>query len=503
MSQTEDPKVSLAAGRPEPCSLTIFGASGDLTARKLMPSLYHLYLKEGMPESFLILGAARSGLGDGDFRDKMKRAVQSAGLPAERWGEFAGRLFYQPIEYDDLDSYHGLKQRLASLCDAHRTRRNRVFNLAIPPNLLRTVAQMLGKAGLSKEEKDAGWVRLVVEKPFGRDLESARELNQAIAESFREDQVFRIDHYMAKDTVQNIFMFRFANSLFEPIWNRNYIQHVLITAFESLGVEHRAGYYEQAGVLRDMVQNHMMQLLALVADEPPSLFEAELVRNEKVKLFRALRPFPLGRLDQNLVLGQYRAGKVEGTGVPGYREEPRVDSNSVTPTFAAMKLFVDNWRWQGVPFYLTSGKRLAQKITRIDITFKEVPHSLFRGLLGEHIHRNRLTLGIHPDQVISMGLQAKKPGNETVLRPVTMKVDFREGDDSRSEAYEKSLADAMRGDHMLFWRQDGLEQCWEFLDPVLRECEQCRDRAGLLHGYPAGSWGPEAALRLLPPLPWL
>lgn len=483
---------------PQSCALVIFGASGDLTGRKLIPALYNLYASGGLPERFVILGAARTEMTDHSFREKMHRAVEKAGHGLECWDDFSRRLFYQPIVYDQPGSYDDLGQRLDRLCQDQGPIPNRIFNLAVPPALYPVVAAMLGQAGLAAQ--DRGWVRLVVEKPFGYDLLSARRLNDTISDSFDENQVFRIDHYMAKDTVQNILMFRFANSIFEPLWNRNYIDYVSIVSCETLGVEHRAGYYEKAGVLRDMFQNHMMQLLALVAAEPPSLFEANRMRDEKAKLFRSLRPMPLDDLYDHLVLGQYHQGVREGRVLPAYRDEPGVSDTSLTPTFCAMEVFVDNWRWQGVPFYLTSGKRLAKKATRIAIQFKEVPHSLFRRLLGEHINANRLILCIHPDEAIRLTFQAKLPGQRPALRPVTMNFDYNQGRGGPSlDAYEKCLADAMLGDHMLFWRQDSLETCWAFLDPVLQECETCRDRAGHLHGYPAGSWGPDAALKLLPP----
>jgi glucose-6-phosphate 1-dehydrogenase len=332
----------------------------------------------------------------------------------------------------------------------------------------------------------------VVEKPFGRDLNTAIELDRSIYEYFSEHQIFRIDHYLAKETVQNVLMFRFANAIFEPIWNRRYVDQVEITAVETLGVEHRAGYYEQSGVLRDMFQNHMMQLLALTAMEPPSAFEDDRVRDERVKVFRALRPFEVDRLQDRLVLGQYDAGTIDGQIVPAYRDEPGVDPQSLTPTFARMKVFIDNWRWQGVPFYLTSGKRLAQKITQISIQFKQVPHSLFRNVLGPGIAANHLTLGIYPDEKITMTFQTKLPGARVCLRSVTMDFHYYQGSQHPVlDAYEKVLLDCMLGDHMLFWRQDAVELCWSFLTPILAECEACSDRQSMLHSYPAGSFGPE------------
>jgi glucose-6-phosphate 1-dehydrogenase len=491
----------LIDGPMEPCSIVIFGASGDLAGRKLIPALYNLFINKGLPKAFLIIGAARTAMDEDFFRDKMREALaRHEDLDLSRWPEFSRSLHYHEVDYDELESYHRLAKRLSELSQAAGTDSNRVFNLAIPPQLYATVATRLGEAGLAKEDK--GWARLVVEKPFGHDLASAQELDQAIASSFAEHQVFRIDHYLAKETVQNVLLFRFANAIFEPLWNRNYVDHVIIMATETLGVEHRAGYYEKAGVLRDMFQNHMMQLLSLIAMEPPSRYGADRVRDEKTKVFRSLRPFPIEAVYDHLVLGQYGAGEINGQSVPAYRDEPKVADDSLTPTFALMRCFVDNWRWQGVPFYLVSGKRLKAKRTRLVIQFKEVPHSLFRETLGEHISANRLILGVHPEEDITLTFQTKKPGAKLCLRSVKMLFDYKQGQDGPSlDAYEKALLDCMLGDHMLFWRQDGIELSWAQLDPVLRRCETCDQRAGRLHEYPAGSWGPKEAGLLLPAWP--
>jgi glucose-6-phosphate 1-dehydrogenase len=485
--------------RLDPATIVIFGASGDLTRRKLIPALFTLHRGGLLPECFVVLGTARSELDDTAFRQRMAAGLFGDGAPAAGWDEFARHLHYQPLAYDDAGDYRALAARLDELAATHDTGGNRLFNLALPPALYETVARRLAAAGLASEGPDR-WVRLVVEKPFGRDLASARELDAAIREGFAEHQVFRIDHYMAKETVQNILMFRFANAIFEPIWNRRYIDQVRITAAESLGVEHRAGYYESAGVLRDMFQNHMMQLLALVAAEPPPRYEPELVRDEKVKLLGSVRPLPLDDKWRQLVLGQYDAGTAAGP-VPGYRDEPGVAPGSQTATFATVRLWIDNWRWQGVPFYLTSGKRLGAKRTHIEIRFKEVPLQLFREVVGEDIGHNWLTLGIYPDEEIRLSIQAKRPGDRPVLRPVSLHFDYAEGHDGRAvDAYEKSLADALRGDHTLFWRSDGLQASWALFDPIISACEACGERGANLFRYPAGSDGPDELYRRFPAL---
>jgi glucose-6-phosphate 1-dehydrogenase len=430
---------------------------------------------------------------DEAFRDRMKAACTGEeGHEPPGWVGFASRLHYRVVDYESPASYETLARELDSLDASHDTKGNRVFYLAIPPTLYGTVVQSLGRAGLASEKtEEKGWSRIVVEKPFGRDLNTAGDLDQTLHKYFHEHQIFRIDHYLAKETVQNILMFRFANAIFEPVWNRRYVDHVRITAAESIGVEHRAGYYEQAGVLRDMFQNHMMQLLSMTAMDPPARFEADQVRDEKVRVYRSLRPFPIENIQDFLVLGQYGAGTANGKRVPAYRDEPGIAPGSMTPTFAMMKVFLDNWRWQGVPFYLTSGKRLKEKRTEIAIQFKEVPHSLFRQTLGEHISANRLVLGIYPDEKIVLTFQTKNPGARVCLRSVTM--DFHYGQNYTGpvlDAYAKVLLDVMQGDQMLFWRQDGVELCWSFLTPILEQCEACGTGSELLFTYDAGTWGP-------------
>ena len=493
------PESCLMESPSDPCTILIVGASGDLTSRKLIPALYDLFRKNALPDPFRIVGCSRTDLTDQIFRDRLKETLsENPKLDLSKWDRFASTIQYQPIQYDQGSTFVDLCERLKALDHKSGTGGNRIIYFAIPPTLYEITAQMLGRVGLASEgENGNGWSRIVVEKPFGRDLNTAIALDRSLHEFFREHQIFRIDHYLAKETVQNILMFRFANAIFEPIWDRRYINHVSITAAETLGVENRAGYYEEAGVIRDMFQNHMMQLLALTAMEPPSLFEAEVVRDEKVKVFRSLRPFPLENIKDTLVLGQYTAGTIKGKRVPAYRDEPGVQKDSLTPTFASMKIFIDNWRWQGVPFYLTSGKRLGNKLTEISIRFKRIPHSMFRQTLSEDVTANTLILGIYPEEEITLTFQTKNPGARVCLRTVTM--DFLYHQDYSGpvlEAYEKVLLDCMLGDQMLFWRKDAVERCWGFLTPILTECETCGNREDRLLPYEAGSWGPEAAQAL-------
>ncbi|WP_245588430.1 glucose-6-phosphate dehydrogenase [Desulfocurvus vexinensis] len=482
--------------RPAPCTVVIFGASGDLAARMILPALYDLHRHGALPGGLAVVGAARTPWSDEAFREHARRALERAGrLDQDAWAALAPRLFYQPLDYADPGGCAALAARLDELDARLGTGGNRLFYLATPPTVYADLARNLGAAGLARQGR--GFSRIVVEKPFGRDLGSARALDAALHEHFAEQQIFRIDHYLAKETVQNILLLRFANAVFEPLWNRRYVESVTCAAMETLGVGHRAGYYEHSGVLRDMFQNHMMQLLALVAMEPPPAFDAEAVRDEKAKVYRALRPFDPDRLDADLVLGQYGPGAAGGAAAPGYRQEPGVAPDSTTPTFAAMRLWVDNWRWQGVPFHLVSGKALREKLTRIVVRFREVPHSLFRHILGEDIGANRLILDIHPGNAVSLAVQAKLPGARLCLQPATMRFDFdaAHAPARALDAYEKVLLDCMLGDQMLFWRQDAVEQCWGFLTPVLERCEACGAQgAPALHGYAAGSWGPAASL---------
>jgi glucose-6-phosphate 1-dehydrogenase len=367
-----------------------------------------------------------------------------------------------------------------------------------------TVVRELGYAGLTYEEEDRGsWNRLVIEKPFGYDLISAKTLNTAISQGFVEHLVFRIDYYMAKQTVQNIMVLRFANGIFEPLWNRNFVDHIRVNASETLGVENRAGYYDQAGVLRDMFQNHILELLALVAGEPPSVSDADRVREKKAELFRCLRPFEPDLIDETLSLGQYARRETDGKVILGYREEPGVATDSLTSTYALLKLYVDNWRWQGVPFFITSGQRLKRKVTRIDIQFKQVPHSMFRNLLGGEISANRLVISIYPEENIFLNFQAIKTGTRFCLRTAGLTFSFNKGQKGpKSDAYQKALLDVMVGDQTLFWDQEGLELCWKFVDPIIATSEGRKNRSEFLHFYPAGSLGTDAAINMLPHGSW-
>ncbi|SDB16642.1 glucose-6-phosphate 1-dehydrogenase [Desulfonatronum thiosulfatophilum] len=495
--QTDFPSGQLlrSQDRLAPCVFVVFGASGDLATRKLFPALYHLFSADHLPDHFGIIGCSRTTFDDSAFQDRIRRILPTPTdeLP-DRRDDFVRKIRYQTLVYDNLQDYDSLSHRLESINASFGTQGNRLFYLAVPPQLYPVISTMLGRSGLAREkDRHHEWSRIVLEKPFGHDLPSALELSDVLHEHFSEHQIFRIDHYLAKETVQNLLMFRFANTIFEPLWNRNYIEYVSISAAETLGVEKRAGYYEQAGVIRDMFQNHMMQLLSLVAMEAPSRFQDESVRDDKTKVFNSLRPFELQGRFRDLVLGQYGPGNIDHHAVPGYRQEEGVAPDSLTPTFAFLRSYIDNWRWQGVPFYICSGKRLSRKLTRIVIQFKDVPHSMFRHILGEKISSNRLILGIQPDEVINLTLQTKSPGMSSFLRTVTMRFDYNhEAEKSRlKDAYEKVLMDCLLGDQMLFWRQDAVKRCWAYLTPILEMCESCGDRAQHLHLYPAGTWGPK------------
>lgn len=492
--------------RPAPCSLTIFGATGDLTHRKLMPALYDLACQGVLPDTFTIVGYGRQALSDDEFRDALQQAVDDHYGSETVDTALCLRILHAPRyvqgQFDDPEGY----ARLAKVLDEvdAKVQGNRIFYVATPPSLFSVIIEQLGKAGLGRRGTDTatadrGFTRIVIEKPFGHDLESAAQLNRAVQSVFDEKQVYRIDHYLAKETVQNILVFRFANGIFEPIWNRRYIDHVQITAAETLGVEHRGAYYEEAGALRDMIQNHLLQLVALTAMEPPVAFSADAVRDEKVKVLRAVRPIPPARVDQFAARGQYVAGVVDGQAVAGYRQEDRVAADSITETYAAVKLLIDNWRWQGVPFYVRTGKRLPKRVTEIAIQFHRPPFLLFRdagGSGGGQLEPNRIVMRIQPDEGISLLFQAKRPGQQVALEPVNM--DFAYGgtlSELPFSAYETLLLDCMEGDPTLFNRDDQVETAWRVLAPILAAWKRRPSRG--IPVYEAGSWGPEAADRLV------
>jgi glucose-6-phosphate 1-dehydrogenase len=474
---------------PDPCVVTIFGASGDLTKKKLLPALYALAFRRLLPPKFAVLGVARTEETDEEFRERMKEAVQEYGrdeFREEVWEALSDGMRYVPADFSDESGLEEVARTLAEIDEERGTGGNRVYYLAIPPGVFPTVVAALGR-----QRSAEGWTRLIIEKPFGHDLDSANELNAAIQEHFAEEEVFRIDHYLGKETVQNMLALRFANGIFEPIWNRQFIDHVQITVSESIGIEGRAGYYEQSGAIRDIFQNHLLQLLAITAMEPPIDFTAESVRNEKVKVLRSLHtPGP-----KSIVRGQYGRGYVEGEEVAGYREEQGVAPDSTTDTYFAAKLYVDNWRWADTPFYVRMGKRLARRETTIAIQFKRAPHPPFEETAADGLRPNVLLVHIQPDEGVSLAIGAKVPGQGMTIRTVHM--DFLYGGAFRTgmpEAYERLILDAMLGDATLFTRTDEVQEQWKLVDAIVAAWK--RDRPSFPN-YAAGTWGPPSAEDLL------
>jgi glucose-6-phosphate 1-dehydrogenase len=480
-----------------PCAFVIFGAAGDLTKRKLLPALYNLKASGLLPRQFAIVGVARKEKSHEQFREEQSKDIREFAtqqVDEALWAEVRSALYYQPGEFTNADTYTNLKTLLDQVAKTHNTMGNALFYLATPPEFFGEIVKRLGEAGLVERGQE-GWRRVVIEKPFGRDLDSARALNAELGRVLDESQIYRIDHYLGKETVQNIMVFRFANGMFEPVWNRRYVDHVQIMVAETVGVEDRGNYYDKAGVVRDMIQNHMFQLLALVAMEPPTSFHADAVRDERVKVFKAIRTWKPEDVLGRAVRGQYGPGEINGEPVPGYRSEPKVSPNSNTETYAALRLQVENWRWAGVPFYLRSGKRLRRRDTEIMIEFRRPPLLLFDES-EEQIEPNRLVLHIQPDEGIEIRMKAKHPGPAMVLNTVKLEFSYKQfGETSAATGYERLLYDSMIGDSTLFHRADMVEEAWRIATPIVDVWASLPARD--FPNYPAGSWGPPAADALI------
>jgi glucose-6-phosphate 1-dehydrogenase len=486
--------------RAEPCTMVIFGA-GDLLHRKLMPSLFHLMGDGLLPDEFAVLAVARSQGDDDWFRTEVGNSLRTfaqggdGGPDAGAIRRFASHLHYLPGGVDDMATYAALRARIGEIDAAFPGGRGHLFYLAIPPSLYADAISRLAQSGVAPRVPDPRqrpWVRIIIEKPFGRSLASAVELNACVRRAFAEHQVYRIDHYLGKETVQNLLVFRFANSIFEPLWNRAHVHHVQITAAESVGVEHRATYYEEAGVVRDMFQNHLLQLLSLIAMEPPVTFSADAVRDEKVKALRAIRPITPGAMHDYAVRGQYGPGMIDGRPVPGYRDEPDVAPGSPTPTYAAIRFMIDNWRWHDVPFYLRSGKRLPHRATEIAIRFRKPPHLMFPMPPGETMEANTLAVRVQPQEGITLRFEVKVPGIEVRTASVDMDFSYAAAfGELEHDAYETLLLDCMLGEATLFTRSDEVEAAWTAVDPILDYWTGKRPEH--FPNYAAGTWGPAVA----------
>jgi glucose-6-phosphate 1-dehydrogenase len=484
---------------PDPSILVLFGATGDLAHRKVVPALYQLWRTNLLPHEFVVLAIGRREYDDeairGEFRTTIEKYSRVLPLDETAWRSFSSRIRYQKLDFSDPDAYDALSERLTELDKEENCRSNHLFYLATQPSAFAEIVAQLGRVGLDHERHDGGWRRIVIEKPFGHDLDSAIRLNREVGKVFRERQVYRIDHYLGKETVRNLLVFRFGNGIFEPIWNRRHIDHVQITVAESMGVENRGSFYEETGASRDFLQNHLLQLLTLVAMEPPATFEADALRDEKVKILRAIGELNTDRIGQDVVRGQYGPGWVAAQPVRGYREEPEVDPASETETFIAAKIEIDDWRWSGIPFYLRTGKRLPKRATEIAIQFKEVPHRLFKDSASEP-EANLLAIRIQPDEGIMLRFGAKVPGLGIDVRSVTM--DFTYGSafsvDS-PDAYETLILDALLGDPSLFTRADEVETAWGIVTPVIEAWAE--QPSPDFPNYEAGTWGPREADELL------
>lgn len=494
-------------GNKKPTTIVIFGASGDLTQRKLLPALFQLSKDDLLPENIRIVGFARREKSDDVFREEMADALvkfnrSKPNRDSKEIQQFVQRLYYHPGNYDDKGSFEKLRDRLQSLEEEAREDSesgNRLYYLSTPPSVFSKIVAQLGDTGhIADPHDESRWTRVIVEKPFGHDLESARKLNREILSVLDESQAYRIDHYLGKETVQNIMAFRFGNSIFEPLWNRRYVDHVQITVSESVSVGKRAGYYDESGALRDMVQNHILQLLALIAIEPPASFAPQAVHNEKVKVLSALRPIDADEVEKYTVRGQYTEGEVNGKKIPSYLDEPDVSDDSKTETFVALKLHVDNWRWAGVPFYLRTGKALHERLTEIIIEFRQPPLALFGHTphegheAGDRMQANRLFLRVQPNEGIRLLFGLKVPGPSMILQPTDMEFYYSDVFDTEPpEAYERLLVDALSGDNTLFIRHDEVEAAWRFVDGILQGWSSKKD--ALVHSYRPGTWGPKMA----------
>jgi len=479
--------------------LIIFGASGDLTRRKLMPALFDLYRQKLLPESFAVLGVGRTEFSNRAFREHMLNNVeafcQKKPVEQEQLADFVKHLYYQALDTKNSSQYKKLKSKLTLIEEKLKIGDNYIYYLATPPMLYETIAVALGEQGLQHQGNGKGWKRIIVEKPFGYDLLSAQQLNSSFQKVFSEDQIYRIDHYLGKETVQNVLAFRFANGIFEPLWNRNYVHHLEVTAAESIGVENRGGYYNGSGALRDMVQNHLLQVVGMIAMEPPSAFNAEAVRNETVKVFQSLCPIKQADVPEQVVRGQYIASVILGEKARGFREEKGVPPHSRTETFVALKFFIDNWRWGGVPFYIRTGKRLPTRVTEVVIHFKKTPNRLFTRQYPGYMDENRLVIRIQPDEGILLNFGMKLPGTGFHIKSVSMDFHYSDlADVYLPEAYERLLLDCISGDATLYARADAVEAGWRFVDPILTAWQEHQEIK--MYGYPAGTWGPPEA-RLL------
>lgn len=480
-----------------PTVLIIFGGNGDLTKRKIIPALYNLFLQKRLPEKFAIIGTSRTKFTDEKYRNSLLAGInefsRTGKAKKEEWAVFSANISYQAADIMDIASYNEFQLKIEKLKEEWQQDPSILYYCAVSPNLFCMIAENISK---SKLENNKETTRIIIEKPFGRDLESAKALNAKLLTIFDEKQIYRIDHYLGKEVVQNVMAFRFANTIMEPLWNRTHIEHVQISVTEQIGVEDRGSYFDNAGILRDMIQNHLLQLLCIIAMEPPVNFDADLVRDKKVEVLKAMRKIVPGMIDSIAVRGQYGSGWVEGKEVPAYRDELDVAPNSNTETFAAMKFYVDNWRWQGVPFYLRTGKRLFKSASHIIIQFREVPHNMFNNEERNLPKQNRLIISIQPDMAIRFQLESKTPGLEMTLNTVDMIFDYAGKTKIDSpEAYETLLLDVISGDQTLFMRADQVEAAWEVVMPVLDYWEN--NKMGDFPNYPANSWGPENAEALI------